>query len=57
MNDWTNHYIFLQITENLIVRLRENNITVAGIESVDGGNNDLKTPDVDIKERLERLKV
>jgi hypothetical protein len=39
------------------VRLRENNITVAGIESVDGGNNDLKTPDVDIKERLERLKV
>jgi hypothetical protein len=30
---------------------------VAGIESADAGNNDLKTPDVDIKERLERLKV
>ena len=57
MNDWTNRYIFLQITENLIVRLRQNNITVAGIESADAGNNDLKTPDVDIKERLERLKV
>ncbi len=37
--------------------LRTIDVTVVGIESVDGGNSDLATSDAEIKDRLERLKV
>ena len=39
------------------MKLRVNNITVAGVESADAGTSDLSSPDSEIKERLERLKV
>ncbi|CAB3984173.1 gamma-aminobutyric acid type B receptor subunit 2-like isoform X1 [Paramuricea clavata] len=49
--------IFNKITDNLIDKLRGNNITVVGIESVDGGNNRLSNGNEEIKGRLERLKA